>query len=221
MSKDTTIPTPKAINLHRKSRLLVVEFSDGNVYDLPCEYLRVFSPATEVRHADIPVTGKEEVNIEQIEPQGQYAVKLVFDDGYDSGIYSWETLHDLGQNREQNWQQYLDRLEQSGISRSTGPGETSGPRKIKLLYFNYLVKSMGKEFDELELPDTVNDVRSLLDWLRKRLHSKAYLLQDDLLRVTVNKQFAEPFTRIDHLDEIALVPSSPYEPAAPNAKQRQ
>ena len=211
-------PTPVAINLHQKSRLLVVEFSDGNTYELPCEYLRVFSPATEVRNSDIPVTGKEEVNIERIEPQGQYAVKLLFDDGYDSGIYSWETLRELGENREQNWRQYLDRLQQSGISRNSNPGASSGPRKIKILYFNYLVKSMGKEFEELDIPDTVTDVQSLLDWLRKRLYSKAYLLQDDCLRITVNKQFAETFTRIDHMDEIALVPNSPYPPAAPNAK---
>lgn len=218
MSEKSMLPTPKSINLHQKSRLLLVEFSDGNVYELPCEYLRVFSPATEVRHADIPVYGKEQVNIERIEPQGQYAVRLVFDDGYDSGIYSWETLHDLGQNKQQNWQTYLERLEQSGISRSSGPGESSGPRKVRILYFNYLVTSIGKEIDEFELPDTVTDVQSLLGWLRKRLHNKAYMLQDDLLRVTVNKQFAEAFTRIDHMDEIALVPNSPYPPTAPNAK---
>lgn len=218
MSEDAPKVIPTAINLHQKSRLLVVEFSDGKGFELPCEYLRVFSPAKEVRAMDIPVTGKEGVNIERIEPQGQYAVKLVFDDGHDTGIYSWKTLHDLGQNREQNWRQYLDRLEQSGINRNTGPGETTGPRKIKMLYFNYLVKSMGKEFEDLELPESVNNVQSLLDWLRKRLHDKAYLLQDDSLRITVNKQFAEAFTRIDNLDEIALVPSSPYPPTKPNAK---
>ncbi len=218
MSETTPKVTPISINLHQKSRLLIVEFSDGKEYELPCEYLRVFSPAKEVRNMDIPATGKERVNIEHIEPQGQYAIKLVFDDGHDTGIYSWDTLHELGQNREQNWRHYLDRLEQSGISRNTGPGEITGPRKIKILYFNYLVKSIGKEFEDIELPDSVNDVQSMLDWLRKRLHDKAYLLQDDSLRVTVNKQFAEAFTRIDNLDEIALVPSSPYPPTAPNAK---
>lgn len=218
MSEHTPSVTPTSINLHQKSRLLRVEFSDGVGFELPCEYLRVFSPAQEVRAMELPVTGKEEVNIEQIEPQGQYAVKLVFDDGHDTGIYSWETLYELGRDREQNWQNYLDRLEQSGISRHSGPDAASGPRKIKLLYFNYLVKKIGKESEQVELPETVTDVQSLLGWLRKRLYDKAYLLEEGSFRVTVNKQFAEAFTRIEDQDEVALVPSSPNPPTAANAK---
>ncbi len=218
MADNATKVTPTAINLHQKSRILAIEFSDGSAFQLPCEYLRVFSPATEIKHQDIPVTGKEGVNIADIEPQGQYAVRLIFDDGYDSGIYSWDTLYDLGRNREQNWQGYLERLQQHGIDRDSGPGEITGPRRIKLLYFTYLVKSMGKEMEELELPESVTDVQSLLEWLRKRLYAKAYLLQEGSLRVTVNKQFAEPFTRIEDRDEVALVPSSPYPPTQSNDK---
>jgi len=218
MSDQTPSVTPTSINLHQKSRILSVEFSDGASFKLPCEYLRVFSPAQEVRSMELPVTGKEEVTIEQVEPQGQYAVKLVFDDGHDTGIYSWETLYELGQNQEQNWQNYLQRLQQSGISRNPGSEATSGPRKVTILYFNYLVTKTGKESEEIELPQTVTDVNSLLDWLRKRLHEKAYILQDGSFRVTVNKQFAEIFTRIEHQDEVALVPNSPNPPAPPNAK---
>jgi DUF971 family protein/molybdopterin converting factor small subunit len=218
MADNAAKVTPTSINLHQKSRILNIEFSDGNAFQLPCEYLRVFSPATEVRHADTPVTDKEGVNIEGIEPQGQYAIRLIFDDGYDSGIYSWDTLYDLGRNQEQNWQIYLERLQQHGINRDSGPCETAGPRKIRILYFTYLVKGMGKEAEELELPDTVKDVQSLLEWLRKRLYAKAYLLQEGSLRVTVNKQFAEPFTRIEDRDEVALVPSSPYPPTASNER---
>lgn len=220
MADDAKKVTPTSINLHQKSRLLAIEFSDGSAFQLPCEYLRVFSPATEVKNQDIPVSGKEGVNIKGIEPQGQYAVRLVFDDGYDSGIYSWETLYELGRDREQNWQDYLKRLQRHGIDRDSGPGETSGPRRIRLLYFTYLVKGMGKESEELEIPEAVRDVQSLVAWLRKRLPAKAYLLAEDSYRVTVNKQFAEPFTRIEDRDEIALVPTSPYPPPRPDEKRR-
>ena len=103
----TEIPTPIEINLHQKSRLLALRFSDGMSFELPCEYLRVFSTAAEVKASDSPVTGKESVNITKIEPQGQYAIRLVFDDGHDTGIYSWGTLYDLGKNYEANWQDYL------------------------------------------------------------------------------------------------------------------
>jgi len=161
-----------------------------------------------------PVIGKEKVNIEGIEPQGQYAVKLIFSDGHDTGIYSWDTLYDLGKNQDQYWLEYLHRLEQAGVLRSSGPGEASGPCNITLLYFNYLAQKFGKESEQLELPESVVDVRALLDWLRRRAYDKAYLLQDGSFRVTVNRQFAEPFTRIEQNDEVALVPNSPYAPSS-------
>ena len=105
---------PREIHLHSKSRLLVITFSDDRRFELPCEYLRVFSRAKEVRTLDRPVTGKEQVTITSIEPQGQYAVRLVFDDGHDTGIYSWETLYDMGSNRDAYWADYLARLEAAG-----------------------------------------------------------------------------------------------------------
>ncbi len=79
MTDKTPEHTPVEINLHRKSRVLAIRFSDGNRFDLPCEYLRVFSKAAEVRALGRPETGKEEVNIERMEPQGQYALRLIFD----------------------------------------------------------------------------------------------------------------------------------------------
>ncbi len=106
MSEQSSNRIPTEINLHSKSRLLVIEFADGKRFELPCEYLRVFSRAKEVRTMEGPITGKEEVTITSIEPQGQYAVQLVFDDGHDTGIYSWETLYELGEMREENWQGY-------------------------------------------------------------------------------------------------------------------
>jgi DUF971 family protein len=112
---------PTEINLHKKSRSLEVSFEDGASFNMPCEYLRVYSPSAEVQgHGPgqgVLQTGKENVNIVEIQPVGNYAVVLVFDDGHDTGIYSWETLYQLGSNYEKNWQDYLDRLAAAGVKR--------------------------------------------------------------------------------------------------------
>ena len=106
------------IRLKKVSRVLELEFDDGARFALPCEYLRVFSPSAEVRgHGpgqEVLVTGKETVNIAGIEPVGHYAVKLIFDDGHDSGLYSWDYLYELGTAHESNWRQYLSALEAAG-----------------------------------------------------------------------------------------------------------
>ncbi len=114
-------PRPTDIKLHQKSRYLEVAFDDGRHFDMPCEYLRVFSPSAEVRgHGpgqETLQTGKENVNIVAIEPVGAYAVVLKFDDGHDTGIYSWETLYELGVNQDDYWKAYLERLQQAGYER--------------------------------------------------------------------------------------------------------
>lgn len=111
-------PTPTELNLHRQSKVLELSFDDGAHFNLPCEYLRVFSPSAEVRgHGPGQETlqlGKEDVNIANITPVGNYAVVLHFDDGHNTGIYSWDTLYDLGKNQEANWTGYLARLEAAG-----------------------------------------------------------------------------------------------------------
>ena len=208
---------PTEINLHRKSRVLTVAFDDGRRFELPCEYLRVFSRAAEVLTSDKPVTGKEDVNIERIEPQGTYAVRLVFDDGHDTSIYSWGTLYELGANMEANWREYLQRLQALGIARDSPEpgGAETGARRVRILYFAYLARRLLKESLDLELPPSVTDVSSLLALLRRREGERGYLLADDNVRVTVNKQFSEPFTRIHSGDEVGLVPVSPTAPAPP------
>lgn len=112
---------PSAIKLHQKSRQLEVRFS-GNTYLLPYEYLRVFSPSAEVRgHGNQELTlvgGKKDINVTDIEPVGQYAIKLSFDDGHDSGLYTWQTLYELGRDYADNWQTYKKRLEAAGLKRS-------------------------------------------------------------------------------------------------------
>lgn len=211
MNDKTPSRIPTAINLHRKSRLLAIEFSDGASFKLPCEYLRVFAKAKEVRTLETPLTGKESVNITQIEPQGQYAVRFTFDDGHDTSIYSWDTLYELGVNQEKNWLAYQSRLEQMGYQ--AGEQKEHGvARRIKLLYFTYLVKQLQKESEEVEIPATVTDVTRLIEWLRRRNFDQAHLFQDGSFQVTVNKQFSEPFTRIDAGDEVALIPTSPNAP---------
>lgn len=119
IDKDTPIPTE--IKLHQKSRLLEIAFDDGSRFSLPCEYLRVFSPSAEVRgHGpgqEVLQVGKRLVEIKEIEPVGNYAVKLVFSDGHDTGLYSWDYLHELGEKQETSWKSYLARLEAAGASR--------------------------------------------------------------------------------------------------------
>ena len=114
---------PTDIKLHQQSRVLELHFEDGYSCNLSCEYLRVYSPSAEVQgHGpgqEKLQVGKESVGIEQIEPAGNYAVKLHFDDGHGSGIYTWQYLYALGKNHEANWQKYLDKLEAAGKSRKS------------------------------------------------------------------------------------------------------
>ena len=112
--------TPTEIKYRRAERVLSVTFDDGARYDLPAEYLRVHSPSAEVRGHGGPMkleTGKRGVGIDAVEPVGNYAVRLVFDDGHDSGLYSWRTLADLGRDHARLWQESLDRLQRAGASR--------------------------------------------------------------------------------------------------------
>jgi DUF971 family protein len=118
---DRHTPRPTDITLHQTSGILDVAFDDGRRFSLPVEYLRVYSPSAEVRgHGpgqEVLQAGKRQVGVAAIEPVGMYAVKLVFTDGHDTGIYSWEYLYDLGMKHDANWQTYLARLEQAGLSR--------------------------------------------------------------------------------------------------------
>ncbi len=115
------MPTPTEINFHRHSKVIELTFDDGAHFNLPCEFLRVYSPSAEVQgHGPGQRTlqvGKEEVNIDRIEPIGNYAVCLHFDDEHNTGIYSWDYLYRLGQNQEGLWQAYLEELEQAGHKR--------------------------------------------------------------------------------------------------------
>ena len=126
-------PTPTELTVRRQSRLLEVSFEDGARFSLPFELLRVYSPSAEVRgHGpgqEVLQTGKREVEMTSLEPVGNYAVKPYFSDGHDTGIFTWDYLYWLGTNREQLWEDYLQRLEAAGHTRESGRDAPMAPAK--------------------------------------------------------------------------------------------
>jgi DUF971 family protein/molybdopterin converting factor small subunit len=192
---------PTQIKLHQKTRMLEVHFNDQTSYKLPCEYLRVFSPSAEVKAAKNrgeTIVGKEQVSIDGIEPVGQYAIRLVFDDGHDSGIYSWKTLKSLGENYSNYWQDYVQQL--TRLQTKMQPQSD----KIRVLFFVGLVDEVGCENLELDPGDETKTVEDVVSQLRHKFESS--LLQTELLTITVNKQFVRPSHLLHAGDEIALVP---------------
>lgn len=127
------MPTPTALTVHTQSRTLEIAFDSGEVFALPFELMRVYSPSAEVcghgAGQEILQTGKREVVLTAVEPVGNYAVQPHFSDGHNTGIYTWDYLHWLGLHREQLWQDYLRRLQEAGFPDETGrdapmPAET-------------------------------------------------------------------------------------------------
>ena len=120
MSGDGHSPWPTDIRVRRGERTLVVAFDDGAEYSLPAELLRVESPSAEVQgHGEgkTIIGGKRQVGIADVEMVGNYAIRIIFDDGHDTGLYSWSYLHELGRERDQIWARYLTALKNSGLSR--------------------------------------------------------------------------------------------------------
>jgi len=122
-------PVPTEIKLHNRSRMMEIAFSDGSRFELPFEFLRVYSPSAEVRgHGpgqEVLQVGKKEVTIEAVEPVGTYAIQPRFSDGHATGIYSWDYLYEIGRHKDAMWQQYLQRLAAAGASRD--PGDAPAP----------------------------------------------------------------------------------------------
>ncbi|KIQ35517.1 MULTISPECIES: gamma-butyrobetaine hydroxylase-like domain-containing protein [Pseudomonas syringae group] len=112
-------PIPSAIQLHKASKTLTLKYASGEEYQLPAELLRVHSPSAEVQGHGKPILqhGKLNVGLTKVEPAGQYALKLTFDDGHDSGLFTWEYLHELAVRQEALWADYLQELEKAGKSR--------------------------------------------------------------------------------------------------------
>ena len=112
---------PTQLRVRREARCIEVSFDDGSRFSLPAEYLRVMTPSAEDRgHGSGPgrtVDGKINVGIDDVQPVGRYAVRIVFDDGHDTGLYSWDELHRLGRDQDRLWAEHLGRLEREGLSR--------------------------------------------------------------------------------------------------------
>ena len=131
---DRDTPIPSEIKLHQKSRRLELIYENGEAYSLDFEYLRVYTPSAEARgHGsgqETLQTGKRNVGIERIEPVGTYALRLVFSDGHDSGLYSWDMLYNLGKHHDELWQEYLKQIDSQGLSRdidtSSRPAASGG-----------------------------------------------------------------------------------------------
>ena len=123
-------PSPESLTVHGASRVLEVGFSDGSVFRLPFELMRIYSPSAEVQgHGpgqEVLQTGKREVDIVSLEPIGNYAVKPVFSDGHDSGIYSWDYLYFLGSQQGQLWEDYERRLQEAGVDRDAPMAAKAG-----------------------------------------------------------------------------------------------
>ena len=123
-------PTPESLTVHSASRVLEVGFSDGQIFRIPFELMRVYSPSAEVQgHGpgqEVLQTGKREVAIVEIEPVGNYAVKPTFSDGHDSGLFTWEYLHFLGSQAQQLWDDYAQRLQAAGRGRDDPMPEKAG-----------------------------------------------------------------------------------------------
>jgi DUF971 family protein/molybdopterin converting factor small subunit len=207
-------PVPTQLSLHRQSKTLELSFNEGSHFKLPCEYLRVFSPSAEVRVAERRgevVTGKEQVNITRIEPIGNYAVRLTFDDGHDTGVYSWGILYELGRCYGKNWQSYLDRKRELETQRTkqNQSGTTIHRVKLRLLFFERLVDRLGGDTEEMTFEHTKPDVRALLANLRRRDTALNEALSEQAVKVTVNRQFVSFDTWLRDGDEIAIVPIRP------------
>ena len=114
-------PNPTEIKLHQKSRLLEIKFDNQTECSLSCEFLRVYSPSAEVQgHSPSQAVlqiGKEKVNITNIEPIGNYAIKITFSDGHDTGLYSWDYLYYLAENYDALWLEYIGKLDAAGHKR--------------------------------------------------------------------------------------------------------
>ena len=117
----TATPGLESITLHARSRVLEVGFEDGAVYRIPFELMRVYSPSAEVQgHGpgqETLQTGKRDVDVVELEPVGNYAVKPTFSDGHDTGIFSWQYLHFLGSQQDELWREYTQKLEKAGVDR--------------------------------------------------------------------------------------------------------
>jgi DUF971 family protein/molybdopterin converting factor small subunit len=191
---------PTGIKLHKKSRYLEIIYPNGDSFNLPCEYLRVFSPAAEEkvsRPKGSVLRGKKGINISAINPVGSYALQIIFDDGHETGIYSWARLYDMAINLKRDW-------EDRDQSKYDEDQDDRGERTITILYFAALAKRLGLESETITLPEEVVTIDDLIPWLMTRRGEWKKALSGTL-KITVNRRFVGMKDKIFDQDEIALV----------------
>ncbi len=192
--------TPSTINYHRKSAVLQLTYADGESLALSSEYLRTQLD----KEAETPFVTPPGIAIEHIEADGDDSLRIDFNDGYSSRGVSWSLLYTLGADYEENWRHYLDSLKQNGLKRHQ---EQAQSIDIAVLYFTRALLALtGVEEERIRLPAGAHDVRGLLAALRERGERWQQVFAEDRVQVTVNKQFAELFTRLEADDEVAIVP---------------
>ena len=186
------VQVPTGIKLHKGSRYLEVIYPNGDVYKLPCEYLRAFPPAAEEK-----ISRNKDVNISAINPVGSYALQIVFDDGHETGIYSWATLYDMSVNMKRDWEDHDSVSKEDEL-------EDEGERTITILYFAALVKRLELDNETITLPEDVVTIGDLVPWLMTRGGEWKRALAGNL-KITVNRQFSDMSRKIHDDDEVALV----------------
>jgi len=192
-----TAEMPTGIKLHKVSRYLEVSYASGESFNLPFEYLRAFSPAAEEkvgRQISGEIPDKPDVNISAINPVGSYAIQIVFDDGHETGIYSWARLYDIALNVKSDWE---DRDQ-------TTSEEHQDERTITILYFAALARRLGLESETITLAEDVKTIDDLIPWLMTRRGEWKKALAETL-KITVNRRFVGMADLIRDGDEIALV----------------
>ena len=204
MSKQDSQPaqTPTGIRLHKKSRYLEIIYGNGDRYNLPFEYLRVFSPAAEekTKHpSSRPGSEKKEVNISAITPLGSYALQIAFDDGHETGIYSWARLYDMAINLQRDWEDREAALESADLK----DDDETGERTITILYFAALADRLGLDSETITLPEEIMTIGDLIPWLMTRRGEWGRALAGKL-KITVNRLSVGLQDRIRDDDEIAL-----------------
>ncbi len=195
-----TAEMPTGIKLHKVSRYLEVSYASGESFNLPFEYLRAFSLAAEEkvgRQISGETPDKPDVNISAINPVGSYAIQILFDDGYETGIYSWARLYDMALNVKHDWQ---DRDQTATQEHEKVQDE----RTITLLYFAALAERLGLESETITLAEEIKTIDDLIPWLMTRRGEWARALAGTL-KITVHRRFVGMADLIRDGDEIALV----------------
>ena len=199
IQENQTAEMPTGIRLHRGSRYLEVKYASGESFNLPFEYLRASSSSAEEKSSngsdkEFPI--RKNVNISAINQVGSYAIEIVFNDGHETGIYSWARLYELALNVKPGW-------EDRDLNASDKHNDEAGERTINILYFTSLARRLGLESETISLPGDVKTIDDLVPWLMTRRGEWQRALAGTL-KISVNRRFVGMADMILDGDEIEL-----------------